>query len=98
VPRFLNTRGRSSLAIKLCDRCGFKFPFDEVFTDPNNGLQVCRKDLDNYDPWRLPARMPEDISLRNPRPEVSIATTLFNYLVTEQGYHIVTQSDNPLVT
>lgn len=43
--------------------------------DPNfPGMRVCKDDLDNFDPWRLPARQTENITLRFPRPDVSIAT------------------------
>jgi hypothetical protein len=34
---------------------------------------VCDKDRDQFDPYRLPARRTENISLRFPRPDVSIA-------------------------
>ena len=37
-------------------------------------MRVCKDDLDNYDPWRLPARQTENIALRFPRPDVSVAT------------------------
>jgi hypothetical protein len=37
-------------------------------------MRVCKEDLDNFDPWRLPAIQTENIALRFPRPDVSIAT------------------------
>jgi hypothetical protein len=37
-------------------------------------MRVCKVDLDNFDPWRLPARKTENITLRFPRPDVSVAT------------------------
>jgi hypothetical protein len=43
--------------------------------DPNfPGMRVCKEDLDNFDPWRLPALQTENIALRFPRPDVSVAT------------------------
>jgi hypothetical protein len=43
--------------------------------DPNfPGMRVCAVDKDNFDPWRLPAIQTENIALRFPRPDVSIAT------------------------
>jgi hypothetical protein len=36
-------------------------------------MRVCKEDLDNFDPWRLPAIQTENIALRFPRPDVSIA-------------------------
>jgi hypothetical protein len=37
-------------------------------------MRVCKEDLDNFDPWRLPAIQTENIALRFPRPDVSVAT------------------------
>jgi hypothetical protein len=43
--------------------------------DPNfPGMRVCAEDLDNFDPWRLPAIQTENIALRFPRPDTNIAT------------------------
>lgn len=68
--------------------------------DPNApGLRVCRDDLDLLDPWRLPARPSENISLPFARPDVpldgtaesfTLLTTLlitedFNLVITETG-------------
>jgi hypothetical protein len=43
--------------------------------DPNfPGLKVCDQGCrDQFDPYRLPARQPEKIALRFPRPDVNIA-------------------------
>lgn len=73
MPVFLDTRGRSTVAIAICGRCSRKFPYDELMPDPNYpGLRVCKDDLDDYDPYRLPARQTEDISLRFPRPDTPL--------------------------
>jgi hypothetical protein len=73
VPVFLNTRGHATLAIGICGRCSRKFPLDELMPDPNYpGLRVCRDDLDQFDPYRLPARQTEDITLRHPRPDTPL--------------------------
>ena len=70
---FLNTRGRATLAIAICGRCSRKFPYDELMPDPNYpGLRVCRDDLDQFDPYRLPARQTENIALRFPRPDTPL--------------------------
>ena len=71
---FLDTTGRSTLAIAICGRCSRKFPYDDLYPDLNYpGLRVCRDDLDDYDPYRLPARQPENISLRFPRPDTPLS-------------------------
>ena len=73
MPVFLDTRGRSTIAIAICGRCSRKFPYDDLMPDPNYpGLRVCKDDLDEYDPYRLPARQTEDISLRFPRPDTPL--------------------------
>lgn len=74
MAKFLDTRGRTKIAIAICGRCSLKFPYDELEEDPNiPGLYVCRDDKDKFDPWRLPARQTEDVSLSHPRPDVSVA-------------------------
>ena len=73
MPVFLDTRGNSSLAIGVCGRCSQKFPIGELHPDPNYpGLMVCAKDRDNFDPYRLPARQPENIALRFARPDTPV--------------------------
>lgn len=73
MPTYLDTRGRSTLAVAICGRCSRKFPYDELMPDPNYpGLRVCRDDLDDLDPYRLPARQTENIALRFPRPDTPL--------------------------
>jgi hypothetical protein len=73
MPVYLDTRGNSVLSVAICDRCSRKFAYTDLMPDPNfPGMRVCKEDLDNFDPWRLPARQTENISLRFPRPDVSI--------------------------
>lgn len=73
--RYLNTRGQSSLAIAVCDRCRLKMPLTALSADRNApGLRVCRECNDELDPYRLPARAPEDITLVYPRPDEPIVT------------------------
>jgi len=76
MPVYLDTRGNSVLSVSICDRCSRKFAYVDLMPDPNfPGMRVCKDDLDNYDPWRLPARQTENIALRFPRPDVSVAVT-----------------------
>lgn len=71
---YLDTRGNSVLSVAICDRCSRKFAYTELMPDPNfPGMRVCAVDLDKFDPWRLPARQTENIALRFPRPDVSVA-------------------------
>jgi len=74
MPVYIDTRGNSVLSVGICDRCSRKFPYVDLMPDPNfPGMRVCKDDLDNFDPWRLPARQTENISLRFPRPDTSVA-------------------------
>ena len=75
MPIFLDTRGNTSLGIAVCGRCGIKFPIGELSDDPNYpGLRVCSYDKDNLDPWRLPARESDRITLDYPRPDLQLTT------------------------
>ena len=75
MPIFLDTLGLSDIAIFICDRCKMKRPHAESRPDPNvPGLLVCGQGCaDEKDPYRLPARKTEKITLRFPRPDVSVA-------------------------
>jgi hypothetical protein len=75
MPRFLDTTGNASIAIFICDRCKMKRAIVEQMPDPNfPGLRVCQQGCaDEKDPYRLPARKTEKITLRFPRPDVSVA-------------------------
>lgn len=87
---FLDTRGLTWAGIGICDRCSRKFPIGELMSDPNSpGLRVCRVDVDELDPYRLPARQTERITLPFVRPDVSVATDPAG-LISEDGNTFVT--------
>jgi hypothetical protein len=45
----------------------------DLYADPNSpGLRVCREDLDDLDPYRLPARQTEMITLPFTRPDAPL--------------------------
>ena len=88
MPVYIDTRGNSVLSVAICDRCSRKFAYTELMPDPNfPGMRVCKDDLDKFDPWRLAARVAENISLRFPRPDISVATGPIggNEIMTEGG-------------
>ena len=72
---FLDTLGYSDIAIAICDRCKMKRPHAVMRNDPTfPGLRVCNEGCaDQLDPYRLPARKTERITIRFPRPDVSVA-------------------------
>lgn len=87
MPRFLNTEGNAVIAIFICDRCRMKRPIIEAMPDSNfPGLKVCQRHCaDEKDPYRLPARKTERITLQFPRPDVSVATDPNDILVSPYG-------------
>jgi hypothetical protein len=73
MSRYLNTRGKATLGIGICDRCRKKFPLDQLHEDPNApGLRVCAKDRDVLDPYRLAPPVAEIVTLRFTRPDVPL--------------------------
>ena len=90
MPRFLNTEGNASIAIFICDRCKMKRAIIEAMPDPNfPGLKVCQQGCaDQKDPYRLPARKTERITLQFPRPDVSVATNDTGLVITPTGTNI----------
>ena len=96
MPRFLDTLGLASVAIAICDRCRMKRPYSVMRADPNfPGLRVCDQGCaDNYDPYRLPARKTENIALRFPRPDVSVADTDSNLVTDPNGSYIIATQQN----
>lgn len=71
---YLPIRTKGSAAISVCPRCQRKMHYDDLVQDPNNKIWVCEECCDVLDPWRLPARATEDISLQHPRPDTDLAT------------------------
>jgi hypothetical protein len=83
MPIFLDTTGKTSLAIAVCDRCKMKRAYVDLRPDGNSpGLRVCGEGCwDTLDPYRLAARKTERINLRFARPDTNIAAT-DNFLMT----------------
>jgi len=95
---WLDTRGRSTLGIALCARCSRKMSLEELFSDPNSpGLKVCRADLDQLDPYRLPPRQPDQITLPFVRPDSPLSTNPAG-LVTEDDNSFLIGSNDEYLT
>lgn len=76
MSRFLDTRGRTTQGIGLCDRCKRKFPLGQLRPDPNSpGLRVCDADRDELDPYRLAQRPADRIALPFHRPDTPVSET-----------------------
>lgn len=91
MPRWLDTRGNTVLSIAICDRCKMKRAYSELRPDGNiPALRVCGQGCsDQFDPYRLPARQPEKIAIRFPRPDADIAEN-HDAIITE------TQGNSPI--
>jgi hypothetical protein len=89
---YLDTRGKTTLAIGICGRCSRKFSLDDLYSDPNYpGLKVCLEDRDEYDPYRLPARQPEKIALLFARPDTPIGTDPLGLPTEDDSYFLVSE-------
>jgi len=92
VPVYLSTRGKTTLGIGLCGRCSRKFSLDDLYSDPNSpGLMVCAADRDEYDPYRLPARQPDNIVLPFTRPDTPIPTNPAGVITQDSDYFLITE-------
>jgi hypothetical protein len=96
MPRFLNTEGNAVIAIFICDRCKMKRAIIEAMPDPNfPGLKVCQQGCaDQKDPYRLPARKTERITLQYPRPDVSVATDPNDILTGGDEQYVISTEQN----
>ena len=93
---FLDTSGYSDIAIAICDRCRMKRPHAVMRNDPNfPGLRVCDQGCaDEFDPYRLPARKTEKITIRFPRPDANIAVDDNNLITTGDNEFVISTQEN----
>ena len=72
---WLDTLGNTVLSVAICDRCKRKVAYSDIRPDGNiPAIRVCGDGCsDQFDPYRLPARQSEKISLRFPRPDADVA-------------------------
>jgi len=96
MPIFLDTLGYSDIAIAVCDRCKMKRPHAVMRNDPNfPGLRVCNEGCaDQFDPYRLPARKTERITIRFPRPDVSVAVDPNNLTTGGDNEYVISPEQN----
>lgn len=94
---WLDTRGRSTLGIGLCARCSRKMSLTELFSDPNSpGLRVCREDLDQLDPYRLPPRQPDNINLPFVRPDTPLTSDPDGIVTEDDNSFLISSNDGYL--
>jgi hypothetical protein len=93
MSRFIDPTGESTYGLGICARCSRKFKLAELTSDPNYpGLKVCRADVDEYDPYRLAPRAPDQVVLPFTRPDVSLNTNPSG-IISEQGTQFVVTED-----
>jgi len=86
-------------AVGICDRCNRRFLLHELIQDGNlPGLRVCRDDWDELDPYRLPARQPDNLVLPFVRPDVPIALQPVSAVVVVETFDLTTEGGDPLIT
>lgn len=84
------------VAIAICGRCSEKYPYQKLRADGNNpGLRVCGDCWDPLDPYRLPPRQIENISLQWPRPDLPLNPPL--YLLDESGQIVYDENGEPIL-
>jgi len=49
-----------------------KMYYGDMVQDPNTKVYMHKDCADKYDPWKLPARAAEDITLHHPRPDTDL--------------------------
>lgn len=87
---YLDTRGLSTLGIGICDRCSRKMSITLLMSDPNSpGLRVCKEDLDQLDPYRLPPRQPDTITLPFVRPDAPIGTSPAGIVTEDENEFVI---------
>lgn len=75
--KWARTLGKNILSPAICDRCRLRGDAASMIHDPNSpGLFVHRDCADEYDPWRLPPRISEDITIPHPRRDADLSTTV----------------------
>jgi hypothetical protein len=94
MAKFLDTRGNSTLGIGICARCSRKFPIGELRSDPNfPNLMVCKEDSDQYDPYRLAPRAPDQIVLPFVRPDLPLNTSPAGVVNELDNIFIITENN-----
>ena len=90
---FLDPSGQPTYGIAICGRCSRKMLLSDLSPDPNYpGLMVCEEDRDEYDPYRLAPRRPDQIVLPFNRPDTPVNTHPAG-LIQEAGDEFIITED-----
>ena len=92
---YLDPTGQSTYGIGICARCSRKMFLSALSPDPNYpGLMVCEADKDQYDPYRLAPRPPDQIVLPFVRPDTPINTHPAGLIQEAGDEFIITEDGN----
>ena len=70
---YIDVRGQPTFGIGICARCSRKMKLADLKPDPNYpNLMVCEADRDDFDPYRLAPRRPDQIVLPFVRPDTPL--------------------------
>ena len=96
---YIDPTGQPTFGIGICARCSRKFPLAELSQDPNYpGLMVCKDDKDDYDPYRLAPRAPDQIILPFTRPDTPIPTRPDGLITEGDTFFITTEDGSKFIT
>lgn len=92
MSKFIDPSGQPTFGIGICARCSRKFPLADLHPDPNfPNLMVCVDDMDEYDPYRLAPRAPDQVVLPFVRPDVNIDTNPSGFITEDGNEFIITE-------
>jgi len=95
---YLDVRGQTTYGIGICGRCSRKMQLAELRPDPNYpNLMVCSDDVDQYDPYRLAPRRPDQVVLPFARPDTSINANPSGLIGEDGSLFVVLENDQAYV-
>lgn len=92
---YLDPTGEPTYGIGICARCSRKFLLAKLRPDPNYpALMVCDADRDDYDPYRLAPRRPDQVVLPFNRPDTPVNTNPAGLIQEAGNQFIITENDD----
>jgi len=96
---YARTLGKSILSPAICDRCRLRGAAADMIPDPDkNGLFVHKKCADNVDPWKLPPRQTEEITIPRPRPDASVRTFDTGLVTSDHDNSVLLDNNGNVLT
>lgn len=68
-------RGKTNIANGICDRCRLRMANADMVEDKDKpGIWGHPECMDGIDPWKLPPRQPEDVTVQHPRRDTFVGS------------------------